>query len=94
MTRTTSVSLAPAMTTVEPLLEISRGLYLGNEVQAASKITLIEHNVHFIVNAAANQVANHFADFEFEYLPLDLFDTTADDIKQYFAPTFEFIGSF
>lgn len=81
------------MGTVEPLLEISRGLYLGNEIQAATRLTLIEHNVRYIVNAAGNQVSNHFSDLEFEYLPLDLFDTTADDITQYFAPTFEFIGT-
>lgn len=81
------------MSAVDPLLEISRGLYLGNEVQAASRTTLVEYNIRYVVNAAGNQVSNHFADFDFEYLPLDLFDTTSDDIKQYFAATYEFIGS-
>ena len=76
-----------------PLLQVAQGLYLGNELQAASRLLLVEHNVRSIVNAAGNQVANHFTDFGFNYLPLDLYDTTDDDIQQYFQPTFEFIGT-
>ena len=76
----------------QPLIEVIKGLYIGNEIQAATRLLLIEHGVHFIVNAAGSQVANHFADFGFEYLPLDLYDTTEDDITQFFDASFEFIG--
>lgn len=85
--------LSEQMDATLPPIQIARGLYLGHEIHAATKPLLIEHNIHYIVNAAGNQVNNHFADFDFEYLPLDLYDTTADDIHQYFASTFEFIGT-
>jgi predicted protein tyrosine phosphatase len=74
-----------------PLVQIARGLFLGNEIHSASRSLLVDYNIHFIVNAAANQVSNHFSDFNYQYLPLDLFDTTSDDIHQYFNSTFEFI---
>ena len=76
-----------------PLVQIARGLFLGNEIHSASRSLLVDYNIHFIVNAAANQVSNHFSDFNYQYLPLDLFDTTSDDIHQYFNSTFEFIGT-
>lgn len=79
---------------VLPLVEVCKGLYLGNEIQAASKTLLIEHGVRYVVNAAGNQASNHFADFDFEYLPLDLYDTSADDITQFLPATYEFIGPY
>lgn len=75
-----------------PLTEVIGGLYIGNELQAASRLLLIEHNVHYVLNAAGPQVANHFADSDFEYLPLDLFDSTSDNIKQFFDVSYDFIG--
>jgi len=82
-----------SMSATTPLLQVAQGLYLGNELQAASHLLLLEHNVRSLVNAAGNQVGNHFADFGCNYLPLDLYDTLDDDIHQYFQPTFEFIGT-
>jgi hypothetical protein len=76
-----------------PLIEVIKGLYLGNEIQAATRLLLIEHGVHFVLNAAGPQVANHFVDYGFQYLPLDLFDTTDDDITQFFDASYEFIGT-
>ena len=77
-----------------PITKVTKHLYLGNEFDAASRETLLKHNISTILNVAPFHCPPHFAGEPFfKYGMVELKESDVDTLRDELEKCLDFIGS-